>query len=162
MEGWRYQPMASEICPSGAKSLATKNALSILIPKASCVPKLMRWCCTFIACKRSRPPLYRLSPDLRQKRRFCFVQAMSALPPKADICGCGQDVRFVPIADIPPFIRSLRPRCGASGGCRQFAGQCYRLRQFLVFGLFVADRPEHAGRRRHLDREPGLWIEYRR
>ena len=31
-----------------------------------------------------------------------------------------------------------------------------RLRQFLAFGPFVADRSEHARRRRHLDREPGL------
>ena len=26
--------------------------------------------------------------------------AMSALPPKADMCGATRDVRFVPIADI--------------------------------------------------------------
>ena len=26
---------------------------------------------------------------------------MSALPPKADMCGAKRDVRFVPIADIP-------------------------------------------------------------
>ena len=31
---------------------------------------------------------------------------MSALPPKADIRGGECDVRFVPIADIPQFIRS--------------------------------------------------------
>jgi hypothetical protein len=30
--------------------------------------------------------------------------------PKADIRGCGRIVRFVPIADIPPFIRSRRRR----------------------------------------------------
>ena len=27
---------------------------------------------------------------------------MSALPPKADMCGAKRDVRFVPIADIAP------------------------------------------------------------
>jgi hypothetical protein len=27
---------------------------------------------------------------------------MSAFPPKADMCGAKRDVRFVPIADIPP------------------------------------------------------------
>ena len=26
---------------------------------------------------------------------------MSALPPKADMCGVTKDVRFVPIADMP-------------------------------------------------------------
>ena len=31
---------------------------------------------------------------------------MSALPPKADMCGATRDVRFVPIADMEPF----RPR----------------------------------------------------
>ena len=34
-------------------------------------------------------------------KRTCAVQnAMSALPPKADMCGANGDVRFVPIADI--------------------------------------------------------------
>ena len=31
---------------------------------------------------------------------------MSALPPKADMCGATSDVRFVPIADIPPYVGS--------------------------------------------------------
>jgi len=43
-----------------------------------------------------------------------------------------------------------------SDNCHQFAGQCYRLRQFVAFGLLIPDRPEHAGRWRHLNREPGL------
>ena len=32
---------------------------------------------------------------------------MSALPPKADMCGATRDARFVPIADI----RGLRSKC---------------------------------------------------
>jgi hypothetical protein len=41
-------------------------------------------------------PLY---SQLRlQKRYLRFV--MSALPPKADMCGAGKDVRYGPIADI--------------------------------------------------------------
>ena len=35
---------------------------------------------------------------------------MSALPPKADVSGATTDVRFGPIADIAPLIRSLRRR----------------------------------------------------
>jgi len=30
---------------------------------------------------------------------------MSALPPKADMCGAARDVRFGPIADIPAITR---------------------------------------------------------
>ena len=30
--------------------------------------------------------------------------SMSALPPKADMCGATRDVRFVPIADIPHLV----------------------------------------------------------
>ena len=82
MEGWCCRLMARETCPFGAKSLATRNALSILIPKPSCVPKLMRWCCTSpaseLGCRRSR-----LAADLRQKRKFCLVHATSALPPNS-------------------------------------------------------------------------------
>jgi hypothetical protein len=39
---------------------------------------------------------------------YAVQNAMSALPPKADMCSALGDVRFVPIADIPTFIRSLR------------------------------------------------------
>ena len=39
---------------------------------------------------------------------------MSALPPKADIGGWSTDVRFVPMADMHRFIRSLRWRLQAA------------------------------------------------
>ena len=42
---------------------------------------------------------------LGHKRTFAVQKGMSALPPKADMCGAKRDVRFVPIADIPPFKR---------------------------------------------------------
>ena len=42
---------------------------------------------------------------LGQKRTFALQYVMSALPPKADMCSAIRDVRFVPIADIPPFKR---------------------------------------------------------
>jgi hypothetical protein len=37
---------------------------------------------------------------LGHKRTFRSAIAMSALPPKADMCGATRDVRYVPIADI--------------------------------------------------------------
>ena len=37
---------------------------------------------------------------LGQKQTFAAQDVMSALPPKADMCGALADVRFVPIADI--------------------------------------------------------------
>ena len=37
---------------------------------------------------------------LGHKQTFALQWAMSALPPKADMCGAARDVRFGPIADI--------------------------------------------------------------
>jgi hypothetical protein len=39
---------------------------------------------------------------LGHKRTFAVQNGMSALPPKADMCGALVHVRFVPIADIRP------------------------------------------------------------
>ena len=36
---------------------------------------------------------------LGQKQTFAVQKGMSALPPKADMCGATRDVRFVPKAD---------------------------------------------------------------
>ena len=50
-----------------------------------------------------------LMSALGQKRTCAVQKGMSALPPKADMCGATRDVRFVPIADVtimalvPPF-----------------------------------------------------------
>ena len=41
---------------------------------------------------------------LGQKRTFAVQNAMSALPPIADMCGATRDVRYVPIADIASFV----------------------------------------------------------
>ena len=41
---------------------------------------------------------------LGHKRTFRSAIAMSALPPKADICSATRDVRFVPKADIRPLF----------------------------------------------------------
>jgi hypothetical protein len=37
---------------------------------------------------------------LGQKQTFALQKVMSALPPKADMCGATRDVRFGPIADM--------------------------------------------------------------
>jgi hypothetical protein len=40
---------------------------------------------------------------LGHKQTFRSAIAMSALPPKADMCGATWDVRFGPLADIRPI-----------------------------------------------------------
>ena len=44
---------------------------------------------------------------LGQKQTFAVQNVMSALHPKADMCGATRDVRFVPIADICDGAKSL-------------------------------------------------------
>ena len=41
---------------------------------------------------------------LGHKRTYAVQQAMSALPPRADMCGATRDVRYGPEADIPAHI----------------------------------------------------------
>ena len=45
---------------------------------------------------------------LGHKRTFAPQKAMSALPPKADMCGATRYVRFVPIADMSASQRHIR------------------------------------------------------
>jgi hypothetical protein len=45
---------------------------------------------------------------LGQKRTFAVQKVMSALPPKADMCGANTDVRFGPKADIRSAKRHVR------------------------------------------------------
>ena len=47
-----------------------------------------------------------LKSALGHKRTFAPQYAMSALPPRADMCGALAHVRFVPIADIGYSITS--------------------------------------------------------
>ena len=54
---------------------------------------------------------------------------MSALPPKADMCGAKANVRFVPIADIP--LRLFDQFVGASNQVERY-GDPERLRGFEV------------------------------
>jgi hypothetical protein len=53
---------------------------------------------------------------LGHKRTFALQNAMSALPPKADMCGATSDVRFGPIADIGTIT-------AAQGGTRPRAAE---------------------------------------
>jgi hypothetical protein len=47
---------------------------------------------------------------LGQNQTYAVQHGMSALPPKADMCGAGRDVRYGPIADIVDLIGSPRRR----------------------------------------------------
>jgi hypothetical protein len=62
---------------------------------------------TDLLCELSRPRRHGMSPmsALGQKQTSRSEISMSALPPKADIAGRDEDVRFVPKADIGHFIR---------------------------------------------------------
>ena len=46
-----------------------------------------------------------------QKQTFEGLVKMSALPPKADMAAAVQNVRYVPIADIPPPFLSHVLNC---------------------------------------------------
>ena len=51
-----------------------------------------------------------LMSALGQKQTYAVQKSMSALPPKADMCGATSDVRFGPKADIALFIRwAIKP-----------------------------------------------------
>ena len=52
---------------------------------------------------------------LGHKRTFAMQNAMSALPPKADMCGATRDVRFVPIADIASKLVRAAKNVGVPG-----------------------------------------------
>jgi hypothetical protein len=51
----------------------------------------------------------RFTPNSDRKSRHAAM-VMSALPPKADMCGANRHVCFGPIADIASLIRSPRRR----------------------------------------------------
>ena len=59
---------------------------------------------------------------LGQKQTCAAQKVMSALPPKADMCGATRDVRFVPIADIGHALK-----CNSEGanGASIFASRKY-------------------------------------
>src|SRR5262249_51971235 len=59
--------------------------------------------------KNSKKPS-RVGPSLSMPKSGSAVEALSALPPKADMCSALAHVRFGPIADICRLIRSLRRR----------------------------------------------------
>ena len=46
---------------------------------------------------------------LGQKQTFALQNVMSALPPKADMCGAITNVCFVPIADIVSDLAQQKP-----------------------------------------------------
>ena len=78
---------------------------------------------------------------LGHKRTYAVQRLMSALPPKADMCGATRDVRYGPIADIASLIDDF---VGA-GYQRRWHGEPER------FCCFEVDRQLELGR--HLDRQ---------
>ena len=79
------------------------------------------------------------------KRTCASEEAMTALPPKADICGANGNVRYGPIVDIPPSMvvsdqlggtRQDNPDLGElAGACINFDCACV-----LFYDDVVADR----------------------
>jgi hypothetical protein len=72
-------------------------------------------------------PMSALPPIATPKADFP-QQAMSALPPKADMCGATTDVRFGPIANIHSITWSARSSS---------VGAMVRSRVFAVFRLMT-------------------------
>ena len=84
---------------------------------------------------------------LGHKRTFAVQKGMSALPPKADMCGAKRDVRFVPIgctkrktATRRP-LRNLKQRLESTGATAAFL---YRFSRFgdrkLVQSMYPPNR----------------------
>ena len=91
---------------------------------------------------------------LGHKQAFALQWAMSALPPKADMCSATRNVRFGPIADVARYsIISSARACSAGGTLRPSALAVLRLitNSYLVgtcTGRLLAVRLR-AGRRAH-------------
>jgi hypothetical protein len=64
---------------------------------------------------------------LGHKRTYAVQEGMSALPPKADMCGATKDVRFVPIKDIGR-LRAVRQQRGYARQNNPDLGELARLR----------------------------------
>ena len=73
---------------------------------------------------------------LGHKQTFAVQNVMSALPPKADMCGATRHVRFVPKADIPASLDHL---IGATDQ-RRWHGEIERLSGFKIDCQFVFGR----------------------
>mgnify|MGYP003429530682 CR=1 FL=1 len=76
---------------------------------------------------------------LGQKQTCAAQKVMSALPPKADMCGATRDVRFVPIADIAT-CHDLKLHLGAYRLLR--VCECLLARVFVT-GAVRGPRTQH-------------------
>ena len=79
-----------------------------------------------------RPTQFQLSNPLRQPRTTTenvrsSTEAMSAIPPKADIAGRRLDVRFVPKADMGRVSSSRRPAAAFQDQERRSLGGASRV-----------------------------------
>src|SRR4029450_11126530 len=62
-------------------------------------------------------------PSDNDQRTLRYFRAMSALPPKADMCGATRDVRIGPIA-VLAVLSCSTPESGCTGG-RKFHNACF-------------------------------------
>src|SRR4029450_7176057 len=132
---------------SSQTSLARHYKLSSVKPAGIAPMRLLsstRW------PPRRKPSRERMSAS-GQKQTFAPRQVMSALPPKADMCGATRDVRFGPIADIRTatkwfFIRQLR-----WASTRRAVCICKLLNRLYAFRdvYYVHAPPEMAAGYRH-------------
>jgi len=72
---------------------------------------------------------------LGYKRTFALQQAMSALPPKADMCSALADVRFGPKAGIRSPIRSPRQRASSADEKLKPSAFAVRIYSRAVFAM---------------------------
>src|SRR5262249_51546149 len=77
---------------------------------------------------------------LGQKQTFAPRKGMSALPPKADMCGATGDVRFGPIADIAGFatICPHRERSGIARNDSELAACAWLLLPFFIHRIHTS------------------------
>src|SRR5262245_40424282 len=81
---------------------------------------------------------------LGQKQKFAPQKVMSALPPKADMCGATRDVRFGPKADsCSAAKRSLFDHLVGAGENRRWNCQAERLGRFKIDHQLVFIRRLH-------------------
>ena len=72
---------------------------------------------------------------LGQKRTCAVQNAMSALPPKADMCSATQHVRFVPKADIAAY--SMTSSAVASSDCGMVRPSSFAVLRLTISSYLV-------------------------
>jgi hypothetical protein len=97
------------------------------------------------------PPRSEVMSALGQKPTFASQNVISALPPKADMCGAARDVRFGPIADIRTATKWFSIRQLRWASTRRAVCICKLLNRLYAFRdvYYVHAPPEMAAGYRH-------------